>query len=85
MLETHSSVLVASVQVAIAQDPSLRDRIGAYWLEHRDDGSSGGPLVTFDELGRPEGGGWPRDAFADERELDRALVDLRLDKHEAAR
>lgn len=78
VLETHSSVLVAAVQLAIARTPKLAERVGVYWLEQREDGASGGPLVTFDDQGRPKGGGWPRDAFADERALGRELANLRF-------
>ena len=82
LVETHSPLFVAAVQLEIARRPDLRERVGAYWIEQSADGSSDGPLVTFDAKGRPQGAGWPRDAFADGREIARALVDLRLDTSE---
>lgn len=78
LLETHSEVIVRAVQVQIAKNPSLAEQVGAYWLERYPDGSTNGSFVTFDQQGRPRGGGWPRDAFAEDRELARELVELRF-------
>lgn len=78
VLETHSEVMIRAVQLAIARTPALSDRVGAYWLGQNPDGSTHAPLVTFDELGRPEGTGWPRNAFADDRALALELARLRM-------
>lgn len=73
VIETHSRVLILSVQLAIARGLDPR-RVALYWLEQRPDGSSVAHEVKLDVYGRPDGQ-WPRDVFADELELADLLAE----------
>lgn len=80
VLETHSRILILAVQVAVATGKLRPDRVAVYWLDQRDDGSTGCELVELDEAGRP-GRGWPRDVFADELELADMLSEQQFADH----
>jgi hypothetical protein len=68
VLETHSRVLILTIQVAIASGQLDPSRVAVYWLDQREDGSTASRCVKFDKFGRP-GEEWPKDVFADELEL----------------
>ena len=53
MVETHSEVLLMSVQLAIAKGDLTPDMVRVYWVESRPDGTSDAVPVDFDEKGRP--------------------------------
>lgn len=78
VLETHSHAMLLAVQLGIARDPSLAERVVAYWVHQLDDGRARAERITFSELGQPQGS-WPPNAFSDQRELARQLVQLQLD------
>lgn len=77
VLETHSRLLILSAQLAIARGQLDHRRVGVYWLDQREDGSTDWQQVEFDHHGRP-GEGWPRDIFADESELGDELARLQF-------
>lgn len=54
LVETHSEVLLMSVQLAIASGDIDPDMVRVYWVESRADGTSDANPVDFDEQGRPK-------------------------------
>jgi hypothetical protein len=53
LVETHSEVLLRSVQLAIAKGDILPAMVRVYWVESHADGTSDAVAVDFDEQGRP--------------------------------
>lgn len=53
LVETHSEVLLMSVQLAIAKGEIAPDMVRVYWVESRADGTSDATPVSFDDQGRP--------------------------------
>lgn len=53
LVETHSEVMLISVQLAIAKGEISPDKVRVYWVESRADGTSDAMPVDFDERGRP--------------------------------
>lgn len=80
LAETHSEVLLASIQLAIAKEQLAHESVIIYWVAVRADGSSVAHPVKLDRKGRVSGP-WPIDAFSDllelRTELHRARKDLR--------
>lgn len=79
VLETHSHAILLAVQLGIARDPGLADRVVAYWVHQLEDGRARAERITFSDRGQPQGN-WPPNAFSDQRELARQLVQLQLDR-----
>jgi hypothetical protein len=53
LVETHSEVLLTSIQLAIAKGEILPEKVVVYWVESRDDGTSDAIQVNFLADGRP--------------------------------
>lgn len=53
LVETHSEVLLRSVQLAIAKKEIAPEMVRVYWIEARKDGTSDAVAVDFNEHGRP--------------------------------
>lgn len=53
MVETHSEVLLTSIQLAIAKGDLSPELVRVYWIEGRSDGTSDAVPVEFDAQGRP--------------------------------
>src|SRR3990167_1934529 len=53
MVETHSEVLLTSIQLAIAKGDLNPELVRVYWIEARSDGTSDAVPVEFDAQGRP--------------------------------
>ncbi len=53
LVETHSEVLLTSVQLAIASEAIRPEMVRVYWVESRTDGTSDAIPVDFDAQGRP--------------------------------
>lgn len=79
VLETHSHAMLLAIQLGIARDPSLAEHVIAYWVHQLEDGRSRTERITFSERGQPQGN-WPPNAFSDQRELARQLVQLQLER-----
>lgn len=77
LAETHSEVLLASIQLAVAKGQLPHESVIIYWVSVRPDGSSVAYPVKLDPKGRVSGP-WPVDAFAD-------LLELRTELHRARR
>jgi hypothetical protein len=75
LIETHSEVLLAAIQLAVAQRPSriANSEVALYWVEKRGDSVSVAKRAPLDEHGRV-GGGWPIDAFSDLLKLKGELL-----------
>lgn len=54
LVETHSEVLLKSVQLAIANGEIAPDLVRVYWVESRSDGTSNAIGVDFDDMGKPK-------------------------------
>lgn len=64
LVETHSEVLLAEVQLAVAQRRIRAEDVALYWVERRNDPVSIARRVDLDEKGCV-GSAWPLDAFYD--------------------
>jgi predicted ATPase len=53
LIETHSEVLLMSIQLAIASGQIPSEKVRIYWVESRSDGTSDIVPVDFDNRGRP--------------------------------
>ncbi len=75
VIETHSEVLLAATQLAVADRPShiSANDVALYWVERRGDPVSIARRIHFDDRGRV-GGGWPIDAFGDLLQLKSKLL-----------
>ena len=77
LLETHSEVLLISVQLAIAEGKINPDMVRVYWVEACADGTSDAIPVDFDEHGRPVGMGLVG-AFGEVVQLAQQLITRQL-------
>lgn len=75
IIETHSEVLLAAVQLAIAVRPSriASKDVALYWVEKRKDSLSAARRAPLNEYGQVSGG-WPIDAFGDLLQLKGELL-----------
>lgn len=75
LIETHSEVLLAATQLAVASpDVKIKsDDVALYWVERRPDSTSSARRVEIDPRGRI-GGAWPIDAFGDLLNLKSELL-----------
>lgn len=75
LIETHSEVLLAATQLAIAirSNQISGDDVALYWVERRGDPVSVARRIPFNEQGRV-GGSWPIDAFGDLLQLKSELL-----------
>lgn len=75
LIETHSEVLLAAIQLAVAVRPSRipAEDVALYWVERRPDPVSIARRVPLDDRGRV-GSGWPIDAFHDLLKLKGELL-----------
>ena len=53
LVETHSEILLMSVQLAIARGDIASDMVRVYWVESRADGTSEAVPVDFNQQGQP--------------------------------
>ena len=78
LIETHSENFLQGIQLAIVQGRLEPDRVGVYWVQQIDDGSSTAELIVFDDKGRPSH--WPPGVFAEDTELARRILKERRAK-----
>jgi hypothetical protein len=78
LIETHSENFLQGIQLAIVQGRLDPARVGVYWVQQLDDGSSTVDLITFDEAGLPSR--WPPGVFAEDTELARRIIKERRAK-----
>lgn len=77
LVETHSEVLLTSVQLAIAKKEISAEKVRVYWVESRPDGTSDVVPVDFDEHGSPRNSAL-LSAFNEVTELGQALLKQQL-------
>jgi len=73
LVETHSEILLMSVQLAIAEGRIPPEDVRVYWVESRLDGTSEAVAVDFSETGQPIGTEL-QNAFGEAISLGRDLV-----------
>lgn len=76
VLETHSQILMLTIQLAVASGTLPRERVKIYWASTNEDGRGYTEEVTLSQQGEPEGR-WPP-AFADKLALSRELLRKKL-------
>ncbi|CUK12830.1 AAA family ATPase [Achromobacter xylosoxidans] len=74
IIETHSEVLLAATQLAIANQRIASSDVALYWVARRSDPVSIARRVTLDDRGRV-GSSWPIDAFDDLLQLKSKLLE----------
>lgn len=77
MIETHSEVLLAATQLAIATGCIPASEVALYWIARRSDPASIARRVPLDDRGRV-GSAWPIDAFDDLLQLKGKLLEAQL-------
>jgi predicted ATPase len=79
LVETHSEVLLTSVQLAIAKGELAPEKVRVYWVESRQDGTSDATPVDFDDQGRPKDTAI-MGAFDEAIRLGQELVNMQLQR-----
>lgn len=79
LVETHSEILLMSVQLAIAKGEIDPDMVRVYWVESRSDGTSDAVPVDFDDHGQPKQTAL-MGAFNEAVQLGQALVAMQMPK-----
>jgi AAA ATPase domain len=79
LVETHSEVLLTSVQLSIANGKIAADKVRVYWVESRADGTSDAIPVDFDDKGRPNKSALVG-AFSEAIQLGQELISKQLPK-----
>lgn len=79
LVETHSEVLLMSVQLAIAKGEIPHDYVRVYWVEAGKDGTSDVVAVDFDQAGRPDSSAMIP-AFEEAVRIGNDLVRVQLEK-----
>lgn len=74
VVETHSEVLLAATQLAIANQRIAASDVALYWVARRSDPVSVARRVPLDDRGRV-GSAWPIDAFDDLLQLKSKLLE----------
>lgn len=74
VIETHSEVLLAATQLAIANGRIPAGDVALYWVARRNDPVSVARRVPLDDRGRV-GSAWPIDAFDDLLQLKSKLLE----------
>lgn len=83
LVETHSEVLLTSIQLAIASGVIEPEMVRVYWVESRADGTSDALPVDFDVQGRPVNTSLIG-AFGEAVQLGQELIMKQLEKQRPA-
>lgn len=78
LIETHSEVLLTSIQLAIAEKNISCQDVRVYWLEASENGTSELTAIDFDELGQPSDSALSA-AFSEAVTLGRKLLKHQID------
>lgn len=78
VIETHSENFLQGLQLAILQGRLDPARVGVYWVQQVEEGSSTVDLITFNDRGLPSH--WPPGVFAEDTELARRILKERRAK-----
>lgn len=82
LVETHSEVLLTSVQLAIANGDISPEMVRVYWVESRTDSTSDAVPVDFDAQGRPLNSALVG-AFGEAIQLGQELITKQLEMRKA--
>lgn len=77
LVETHSEVLLTSIQLAIAEGEIPADLVRVYWVESCQDGTSDAFPVSFNENGQAENS-MLSEAFSEAVQLSHKLIGMQL-------
>jgi len=77
LVETHSEVLLSSIQLAIVQGHIKAEEVQVYWVESRDDGTGSAMAVNFNENGEPNNS-LLEGAFGEALRIGQQLVEAQL-------
>ncbi|WP_371359679.1 AAA family ATPase [Pseudomonas sp. KT_2_4] len=77
LVETHSEVLLTSIQLAIAKGEIAPELVRVYWIESLQDGTSDAISVDFNEKGQAENSTLSG-AFAEAVQLGQDLITMQL-------
>lgn len=77
MVETHSEVLLTSIQLAIAKGEIAPELVRIYWVEPRLDGTSDAIPVNFNSNGQPDNTALVG-AFGEAIQLGQELISMQL-------
>ena len=77
LLETHSEVLLTSIQLAIANGEIHHDMVRVYWVESQSNGTSDVYPVDFNDKGQPNNLAL-HDAFSEAVDLGRRLMQKQI-------
>lgn len=77
LVETHSEVLLSSIQLAIVQGQIKADDVQVYWVESREDGTGSAMAVNFNANGEPDSS-LLTGAFGEALRIGQQLVEAQL-------
>lgn len=77
LVETHSEVLLSSIQLAIAQGLISSESVQIYWVESRDDGTGAAMPVNLNNNGEPDNS-ILAGAFGEALHIGQKLVEAQL-------
>jgi predicted ATPase len=77
LVETHSEVLLSSIQLAIVQGQIKADDVQVYWVESREDGTGSAMPVNFNANGEPDSS-LLAGAFGEALRIGQQLVEAQL-------
>ncbi|WP_165673280.1 AAA family ATPase [Metapseudomonas otitidis] len=77
LIETHSEVLLTSIQLAIANNDIPPEFVRVYWIESRADGTSDAIAINFNNKGQPDNTAL-NGAFGEALELGQKLINIQL-------
>lgn len=81
LVETHSEVLLSSIQLAIAQGEIKADDVQIYWIESKEDGTGSALPVNFNNNGEPDSS-LLAGAFGEALKIGQQLIEVQLKKSE---
>lgn len=76
--ETHSESLLLAVQLALIEKRLKSSDVAVYWIRQHAGGPAHVSEISFDEMGRPNGGDWPPGVFSHNAEKARTIVRAQL-------
>lgn len=77
LVETHSEVLLSSIQLAIARKELNADDVQVYWIESSEDGTGRALPVNFNENGQPDNS-LLSGAFGEALRIGQQLIEAQL-------
>ena len=77
IIETHSSLLLKTIQALIAEKKLSKDLVKLHWFTRQEDGSSKVYSGTLDKKGAY--GDWPEDFSTIDMESEKRFLDAALD------